>query len=231
MKAIVKQVVRETPTIVTVVVEPETPITFRTGQTMRWRSREGTYGRLFSIASAGGDAVRELSFVVRLLPGGIVSSWVPSLQPGDSVEMTGPFGMFRFDTSDQRDIALIGGGSGISLLRAIYQDALQSGIPNTVRLLFSVRGPREIIYKDELQALERRHSNFSHALVFTREWPEGWHGHRGRITDAMLDAEFGGYEQMFYVCGPPEFVDFVEGVLRARGVPSERIKIDRWVYQ
>lgn len=232
MEATVKRIVQETPRVFSVVVEPERPISFKTGQVMRWTGPDGKLGRLFSVASPGGADVAELAFVINVLPGGIVSSRVPDLKAGDTVHMTGPFGKFIFDETDSHDIGLIAGGTGISVLRAIYLHVLTKGLPNAVHLLFSVRNAGEIIFREELARLTAKYPQFSHRVTLTRESPPNGEGNYGTINERMFEKEFGNgkFEQSFYLCGPSAFVERAETLLRARNVPESRIHIDRWVF-
>lgn len=234
MRATVKQLIKETPRVYSVVITLPEPIDFKTGQCMRWESLDPNKqgGRLYSMACPGGERVQELIFTIRILPEGIVSSHVPQLTVGDTIEVKGPFGKFYFDDTETRDIALIAGGSGISVLRAIYLHVLQKEMPNTVHLLFSVLNEQEIIYKEELAKLAREHSNFSYALTLTESEPPEWKGHCNIINEAMFNKEFGAnnYKQVFYVCGPPKFIECAENILKSKGVKPEDIKIDRWVF-
>ncbi|MBI4090764.1 MAG: hypothetical protein HY422_01955 [Candidatus Komeilibacteria bacterium] len=232
MIATVKKVTQETPRVYSVVVTLPQPIAFKTGQVMRWNAPGSKAGRLFSIAVPGGDQVSELSFVISILPEGIVSSRVPLLKPGDTVDLAGPHGKFIFDETDPRDIGLIAGGTGISVLRSIYLHVLTHGLPNKVRLLFSVRNRDEVIFRDELAALAKKYPQFTYTITLTREQPEQWKGKCGTINAAMLAEEFGKekFQQAFYLCGPKTFVKNAENILSAAGVTPDRIHIDRWVF-
>ena len=58
-------------------------------------------------------------------PPGVVSSWLFSLKPGDSIEVRGPYGHFFVETSD-REAVFIGGGAGMAPLRAQILDLLKT---------------------------------------------------------------------------------------------------------
>lgn len=229
MNATVKKVVHETPRVMTVVVDLEKPISFKTGQCMRWNAPDGKAGRLFSVASPGGDYQKELWFTMRIFPEGIISSHLPKLKVGDTVTLQGPYGKFIFDDTDKRDIVLIAGGSGISVLHSILLHILLRRMPNKVHLLFSVINKNEIIYKDEFTRLARTHPNFAYTVTVTDD-PTGWQGMCGRINKKMFDELFGDYQQTFYLCGPPAFMDCAIQLLKEAGVPEERMRIDRWAF-
>lgn len=229
MIAIVKRIVRETPRVMTVVVDLEKPISFKTGQCMRWNAPDKKAGRLFSVASPGGENRKELWFTMRVFPEGIISSHIPQLKVGDTVTLQGPYGKFIFDDTDTRDIVLVAGGSGISVLRSILRHVIDNKLPNKIHLLFSVLSKDEIIYREELAELATKHPNFTYTVTVTDDF-SGWPGRCGRINRKTFNELFGGYQQTFYICGPPAFMDCAIQLLKEAGVPQERIRIDRWVF-
>ncbi len=233
MKATVKKVIQETPRVYSVVIELEQPVSIKTGQCMRWEAMlpDKKGGRLFSMANAGGDAIREMMFTFRIMPEGMVSSCVPALKSGDTVQVSGPFGKFIFDDTDTRDIVLIAGGTGISVLRAIYDHVLTKGMKNAVHLLFSVLNEKEIIYQKELEELPKQYPQFTTTILYTEAPPE-LKVHRGLVSEFLFDEEFAGkdYQQVFYICGPPPFIDAAEKILKEKGVTEDRIRIDRWKF-
>ena len=88
-----------------------------------------------------------------------------------------------------------------------------------MRLVYSVRTAEDVIYADELgsEAL----------LTFSREPPEGWTGHTGRI-DAGLIAEAGPVPGIAFVCGSNAFVEAATGLLLGAGFQATRIRTERF---
>lgn len=229
MKATIKRIIKETPRVLTFVVEPETPVSFKTGQAMRWNLPDVKIGRLFSVASAGGENIRELQFTIRIFEDGTFTPHLPGLKVGDTVELTGPYGNFIFDENRPHDVGLIAGGSGISVLRAIYCNVLEKNLPHKVHLVFSVLTKDEIIHKGELDALAHAHPNFTYTVVVTESHPS-WKGKTGFVTKEIFDEEFKDYKEEFYICGPQAFIDCAEGLLHQAGVTDDRIHIDHWTF-
>ena len=229
MKATILKTIKETPRVYSIWVRLETPISFKTGQCMRWNWPGVTVGKLFSMANHGGENVTDLMFTIRIFADGVISSHIPDLKTGDTVDVQGPYGKFTFDDTDTHDIVLIAGGTGVSVLRAILMHVLEKKLPNKVHLLFSVLNHNEVIYKDELEQLAQQYPNFKYDLVLTQS--EGdWYGYSGYINEGMFDELFAGYKQTFFVCGPPPFIKLSEDILKSKGVGEDRIKIDRWVF-
>lgn len=229
MKATITSIIHETPHVLTFVVRLEKPVTFQTGQSMRLGLPGVQFARLYSIASPGGRNISELWFTIRILDDGRFTSHLPSLKAGDSFDIQGPFGKFVFDEKDTHDIALIAGGSGISVMRSIWRYVLENKMKNNIHLLFSVMTVNDVIYKKELEDLAKKYPQFTYTIIVTEAAPE-WNGACGLITKKLFDETYGGYKQTFYVCGPPKFIECAEGILHESQVPEERIRIDRWVF-
>ena len=67
-------------------------------------------------------------------------------------------------------------------------------------------------------------------LTLTRQWPDDWRGHRGRIDREFLDELAWPPEQrpLVYVCGPTAFVEALADALVRSGHEPGRIKTERF---
>jgi ferredoxin-NADP reductase len=185
--------------------------------------------RSYSIASAPED--EHLVLTVERLEDGEVSPYlVDELRPGDQLELRGPIGgYFVWRETDGGPLLLLGGGSGVVPLRSIlrHHAAVHSAIP--VRLLYSSRSLQQIIYRDELTRLAAS-NGVEVFFTLTREWPEGWSGHRRRIDEELLrEISWPPAERpLIYVCGPTAFVERAADGLVAIGHEAARIKTERF---
>jgi ferredoxin-NADP reductase len=185
--------------------------------------------REYSIASAPrADGRIELS--VERLPDGEVSPYLTeTLAIGDVLEVRGPIGgWFVWRESQVEPIQLIAGGSGIVPLMAMLRSRAAAASPAPFRLLYSVRAPESVWYRDELRALAA--DGIGITFVYTRTTPPGWSRNPGRI-DAMLLGEAAWASTALptcYVCGPTSFVEHVAGLLVAAGHDPGRIRTERF---
>ena len=143
--------------------------------------------REYSIASApGADGRIELS--VERLPGGEVSPYLTQdLAVGDHIELRGPIGgWFVWRTDQTEPIQLVAGGSGIVPLMAMIRSRVDARSAAPFRLLYSVRNPDSVWYRDELQTLSA--DGIGVTFVYTRTSPTNWPRPPGRM-DATLLAE------------------------------------------
>src|SRR5246127_4426419 len=110
--------------------------------------------RSYSIASAP-NSERRVELTVERLPNGEVSPYLTQeLAVGDRLELRGPIGGgFVWRTEQTEPIQLIAGGFGLVPLMAMIRSRLLSGSTAPFRLLYSVREPGAVFYRDELEAL------------------------------------------------------------------------------
>jgi ferredoxin-NADP reductase len=187
--------------------------------------------RSYSIASAlPGD---ELEITVEELADGEVSPYlVRGAAVGDQLEVRGPVGgWFVWRPGDDAPVQLIAGGSGVVPLMSMARAHAMAGSRAPFRLLYSVRTPASVYYKDELRMLgQNAAAPFSVDYVFTREAPAGSSTPAGRLTADTLGRSILAASEMplFYICGATAFVESVSDWLVAAGHDAARIKTERY---
>jgi len=73
------------------------------------------------------------------------------------------------------------------------------------------------------------YSNIKVRITLTREKPQGWHGYTGRINTEMILKEVEDLPaNLYYLCGPPAFVDDMKDILQSLGVDRSQIKTERY---
>ncbi|HEY8568720.1 NADH:ubiquinone reductase (Na(+)-transporting) subunit F [Microbulbifer sp.] len=165
------------------------------------------------------------------VPAGAGSSYMFNLQPGDRVQLRGPFGSFRVQDSD-REIVLIGGGAGMAPLRSMIVDQLcNRRTQRPIHFWYGARNLREVFYADAFDALARTHENFRWQLGLSEPRAEDqWQGATGYISDIAADtylrqhADLGNCE--FYLCGPPAMLRASIAMLAGLGVREDQIAFD-----
>jgi ferredoxin-NADP reductase len=174
--------------------------------------------RSYSIASSPLDE-GEIELTIDRLEDGEVSPYFHDVvQEGDQVELRGPFTSY-FVWRGESPLLLVGGGSGVVPLMAILRHRRRAMPDVPVRLVYSVRHADDVIYRDELgdDAL----------LTFTRDAPDGWTGHTGRI-DAGMITEANQRSGTAFVCGSNGFVEAATQLILGAGFDAGRIKTERF---
>jgi len=229
--ATIAEIRQETPHARTLVLDvPDWP-GHRAGQhvDIRLTSEDGYQAeRSYSIASPPG--ARELELTIEDIKDGEVSPYLTEVADGgDQFELRGPIGgYFVWDGSDERPLALIGGGSGLVPLMAMLRHHGQIKSPVEARLLLSARHVTDVLYADELQALQ---APISVDVTLTRApRPPGWSGFSGRIDREMLAKVVPGPgdDPSIYVCGPTPFVEEAARLLVELGHAPARVYTERF---
>jgi ferredoxin-NADP reductase len=186
--------------------------------------------RSYSIASAPNSENR-LEITVERLPNGEVSPYLTQeLSVGDRLELRGPIGgWFVWRPEQIEPIQLIAGGSGIVPLMAMIRSRASSGSGAPFRLLYSVREPASVFYREELRTLaDRGIVPITHA--YTRAVPQDWPLPPGRINaDLIANATWPStISPTCYICGPASFVEHASGLLTVSGHSAQRIRTERF---
>jgi ferredoxin-NADP reductase len=174
--------------------------------------------RSYSIASSPLDE-GAIELTIDLLADGEVSPYFHEVvTEGDQVEVRGPFASY-FVWRGESPALLVGGGSGVVPLMAMLRHRRRVAPTASMRLVYSVRSAGDVIYADELgdDAL----------LTFTREPPDGWDGHTGRI-DAELLAEPARDAGLAFVCGSNGFVETGSQLAMDAGFDPQQIRTERF---
>ena len=177
-----------------------------------------TAQRSYSIASSPLDE-REVELTIDRLDDGEVSPYFHDvLTEGDDVEVRGPFASY-FVWRGEAPTLLVGGGSGVVPLMAMLRHQRRT-MPNLpIRLVYSVRGPEDVIFSSELGE--------ETVLAYTRDSPKGWNGHSGRITEALI-AGAARDAAVAFVCGSNAFVESATDLLLAAGLGARQIRTERF---
>ncbi|WP_250306425.1 ferric reductase-like transmembrane domain-containing protein [Streptomyces sp. A 4/2] len=148
------------------------------------------------------------------------SAALAGLRPGTRVWAEGPYGSFTARRQTVPKVLLLGGGVGITPLRALFET-----LPGQVTLIHRVRRPADLVHRSELDAIAARRRAAVHYLVDGPDPLTGGPGHRpGPLTARTLSGlvpDLAAHE--VYLCGPPGMTEAAITALRDAGVPSHRI--------
>ena len=187
--------------------------------------------RSYSIASAPSSDGR-IEITIERLPNGEVSPYLSQqVMVGDELEVRGPIGGWFVWRRDQTEpIQLVAGGSGIVPLMAMLRSRALTGNVAPFRLLYSVREPGAVFYRDELRALSSQGDSVVITYAYTRVTPKDWPRPAGRINAELIGSStwLPDLRPTTYVSGPTSFVEHAAGLLIAVGHNRERIKTERF---
>jgi ferredoxin-NADP reductase/DMSO/TMAO reductase YedYZ heme-binding membrane subunit len=186
--------------------------------------------RSYTIASAP-TRIGYCELTVKREPRGLSSRHLhDAVKVGDMLEVRAPAGRFTFTGTEADSVVLVAGGVGITPLMAQIRYLTDLSWPGDIYLVFSVKTERDIIFRDELDALRRRHPNLHVTITLTRDNRSAWTGERGRITPALLTRVVPQIAaRRVFICGPTEMTDPTRQMLRDLGLPDEAIRVESFI--
>jgi propane monooxygenase reductase component len=184
--------------------------------------------RSFSMANTNSRDGR-LEFVIKVYPDGLFSHFLDTtLQVGDQLQLTGPYGVFTLREGDN-DLVFIGGGAGMAPILSLLRSMAERGLTRKATYYYGARGRRDLCFEDELRALEDKLPGFRYIPALSEQVPDDdWDGETGLITDIVKRHADGLASVHAYVCGPPPMVEAALPLLATLGVAEKRIYYDKF---
>lgn len=190
------------------------------GQFFNWRFLTGDRwyeSHPFSLSAAPTDT--DLRFTVKAL--GDSTAHFSNIPTGTRVMIEGPYGIFTRDMARQfKRVTLIGGGVGITPLRAIIDEIPDSA---SIDVLYRARNEMDLVLKAELDQLAIERLINIHYLVGSRtDHPIN------EFTIKKYAPRFADSD--VYVCGPESLIEDVIEACKSAGIPKDRVHHEAFVY-
>ena len=173
-------------------------------------------GRPFTPTGLAADRVLEFTIKGYADHAGVTQA-LHQLEPGAELLMSEPFGTISYQGSG----VFSAGGAGITPFLAILRDLARRGELHEQTLIFSNKTPRDVICEKEL-----RHLLGDRCILISSGAAAPGYEHR-RIDCAFLEEKIRDFDQRFYVCGPPAFMEAVNGALTDIGAHAESLVFER----
>ena len=223
----VANVVREGPGVVSIYLTGRDldQLAIRSGQyfVCRFLTRDDWWrGHPFSISAApNGEWLR---ITVKDL--GDDTARLQRLAVGTPVYVEGPYGALTGARRTRSRVLLVAGGIGITPLRALLEELPVR--PGEMTLVYRASRPKDLVFRDELDAIARLNGATIHYIV-------GRRGSPGVADEPLGPASLGTLvpdvrERDVFLCGPISMMDAVQRSLRVLGVPAAQIHSERFAY-
>jgi cytochrome-b5 reductase len=162
-------------------------------------------------------------FVVKRYPNGKGSVFLTDVKVGDSVEFKGPYAKIQYSPNFKKKVGMLAGGTGITPMLQILLEALSNPEDKTeYTLLFGNVSEADILLKDQLDDLAKKHSNFKVHYVLDKA-PQGWTGSVGFIGADLIKKFMPepSDDNIVLVCGPPPMVKSISGPKKSAAEQGE----------
>lgn len=155
---------------------------------------------------------------------GTVSRALEHCKEKDVVGIRGPFGNgWPLKEAQSKNILLIAGGIGLPPLWSALSFILKNrSCYRDVFLLYGVRSPRDILYKEKLEALSKGQA-VETKIAVELATSRTWNGTIGNVISLMDSLSFDPQKAVAFVCGPEPMMRFCAYALMKRGLAQENI--------
>jgi len=141
------------------------------------------------------------------------SKRINMLKAGDIVKVQYPLGKFILQSND-KNIAFISGGIGITPIRSIAKYVVDSNLGVDMVLLYANRTVRDVVFKEDFDAMQAKYPKFKVTHVLCEPEPN-FKCTTGLINAQIIKNEISDYrERKFFLCGPPQMVEAMKNILK-----------------
>lgn len=198
------------------------------GQYMKILLDDGSH-RSFSMASA--PRGNDVDFHVRRIAGGrFTATRLPTLQPGDRLEVEVPHGSFSLRKEDYRPLLMIATGTGLAPIKSMLESLMDDPDCPPVSLYWGARSMEDLYLHHEIAAWGERLYDFQYVPVLSRAGDD-WRGRRGHVQDAVCQDHGDLSEHAIYLCGSPDMIRDARQTFVAMGAQSPFIYADGFTFQ
>lgn len=187
-----------------------------------------------------------LQLLVKKYPNGAASTHMHSLVPGETLTVRGPLPGYSWKPSPTpRDVLFVAGGAGITPIYSLAKGVLRDEQDHTrIQLLWGVNGTRDIVLKNELEALQKAYPTRLHVTycvsgaesapeassIGAQETYRKGYVNKGVLQEAIERCEQGRFGDekgtKVWLCGPPAMEDAVagkQGALAELGIGKKNV--------
>ncbi|CAE6694414.1 MULTISPECIES: benzoate 1,2-dioxygenase electron transfer component BenC [Paraburkholderia] len=179
--------------------------------------------RSYSFSSAPGQS--KISFLIKRIPGGVMSTWLDSAQPGNKLELIGPLGSFYL-RAVERPLLFLAGGTGLAPFLSMLEVLARTDSQQKVHLIYGVTRDLDLVQVDAIEAYVAKLPNFTYATVVADT--DSTHPRKGWVTQHMPAEALNDGDVDVYLCGPPPMVDAVRKHFDDNGVKPNSFHYEKF---
>lgn len=168
-----------------------------------------------------------LDLCIKKVPGGLATEYIWTLKQGDKLEIQGPLGRFCLSHKPlPKRVVFISTGTGIAPFRSMIHDLLEKKADVEIWNIFGNRYEEDVLYKEEFEELERKHTNFRN--VFTVSRPKKWTGETQYVQHMLTKYITSPEGTNIYICGLTNMILEVERTALEAGFTKQQIHYEKY---
>ena len=212
----VESIVEESPDVYSVIIKGRNlaKLGAEGGQFFEWRfASKGHFLVAHPYSLSAAPTASYMRITVKGL--GDHSRSMVTIKPGTRVFIEGPYGVFKAGQAKKKRVVLIGGGIGVTPVRALL-DEFKNSVH--IDLIYRASHVEELSFKAELDQIEARSGGFTkiHYLVGSRREHPMDAAHLLSVVPTVRESDI-------YICGPKALVGAVVKAADDLGISHDRV--------
>ncbi|MBA2709968.1 MAG: ferredoxin--NADP reductase [Tatlockia sp.] len=195
--------------------------------------REGkSLKRSYSIANVPSQNNR-IEFAAGYVEGGPGSELLFNLNPGDKININGPFGRLVLKDEIPKRYILVATSTGVTPYRSMIEELkrrLNANPDLRVTILEGVQKRSDVLYGDEFKQFSAQYPQVDFRAHLSRpieslKAPE----YAGYVQHAFPELELNPNEDVIYLCGNPGMIDEAFSYLKEKGFAMQHIIREKYI--
>lgn len=185
--------------------------------------------RAYSISSSPKDSLKgQYVLTIKLVEGGLMSRYIfDNWEVGTKVEVSAPAGNFEYQPlRDAKNVICLAGGSGITPFISMANAICDGDEDFNMILLYGSRNSDCILFKDELEELEKKCDKIKVVHVLSEAKGRVKKGTEKGFITAELIKKYAPENETYsvFLCGPQQMYEFVDKELEKLELPKKYIR-------
>lgn len=184
--------------------------------------------RAYSLSSDPALASKGIyKITIKRVPNGLVSNYMlDETHVGDKLDVSAPAGDFGYNPiRDEENVIAIAGGSGITPFMSLAYAILDGIYDCNLTVFYSVRTYDDIIFKDEIEEINKKNKKVKFVITLTREEKDNYlHGH---LTKEMIEPFIKEFNTVL-MCGPKELYRSMNEILNEFNIPRKSVHYENF---
>ena len=210
------------------------PLEFIPGQfvSFHFMGEEGKeVRRSYSLATIPGES-SYIELALGYVKSGIASEALFAAKPGDTFNMSGPYGRLILRDETPKRIILVATNTGVTPYRSMLP-ALAAKLENLkVVILLGVQKKEDALYSTDFLAYAKLYPNFDFRLCYSRENENNLSEpfeHLGHVQNQFENLNPLPDSDIVYLCGNPNMIDAAYELLKEKGFNAQQVRREKYV--
>ncbi len=185
--------------------------------------------RAYSISSSPKDSLEgKYVLTIKLVEGGLMSRYIfDTWEEGTKVEVSAPAGNFEYQPiRDAKKVICLAGGSGITPFISMANAICDGDEDFEMTLIFGSRDEKNILFYDELKALEKKCDKIKVVHVLSEPGVLVPRGMKKGFITAELIKKYAPKDEPYsiFICGPQQMYNFLDKELEKLNLAKKYIR-------